>query len=354
MSKPESVNLSFQEGSSDKVYNASLQQEKGGWVVNFSYGRRGNALQSGTKTPTPIDYDKAKKVYDKLVAEKTGKGYTSEEGGVPFSSSVEETRDTGIRPQLLNEIDEADVEKFINDPAYCAQEKHDGRRRCLVKNEKEAYGTNRKGLTIIASDKIINALKDLINDVELDSEDMGDHAMVFDVMFLNSDLRNVDYKTRYKMLQGLLDGNKILRLVETAWTAEEKRKLYNRLKKENAEGIVFKKINAPYKAGRPNSGGDQLKNKFCATASCIVKEVNKTKRSVSLQVFEGKKLIDVGNVTVYPNQEIPKAGTVVEVKYLYYFKEGSLFQPVLLGERDDIDAKDCVIKQLKLKKEEVE
>ena len=57
----QSVSLSFKNGSSDKVYNVELTQQDNGWVVNFSYGRRGAALTSGTKTKDPVDYEKAEK-----------------------------------------------------------------------------------------------------------------------------------------------------------------------------------------------------------------------------------------------------------------------------------------------------
>ena len=40
---------------------------------------------------------------------------------------------------------------------------------------------------------------------------------------------------------------------------------------------------------------------------------------------------------------------VVEVKYLYAFLGGSLFQPVCLGEREDTELTACVIGQLKYK-----
>ena len=46
--------------------------------------------------------------------------------------------------------------------------------------------------------------------------------------------------------------------------------------------------------------------------------------------------VGVGNVTVPANQAIPQAGVLVEVRYLYAHDGGSLFQPVLLGVRDDI------------------
>ena len=45
----------------------------------------------------------------------------------------------------------------------------------------------------------------------------------------------------------------------------------------------------------------------------------------------------VGNVSVPANQKMPKKGALVEVRYLYCFPEGCLFQPVYLGVRDDPD-----------------
>ena len=62
-------------------------------------------------------------------------------------------------------------------------------------------------------------------------------------------------------------------------------------------------------------------------------------------------LIDVGNATVYPNQEMPKIGDIVEVKYLYYYPGGSLYQPVLLSIRDDVDMRECLVDKLKTKRE---
>jgi len=52
----ENITLYYRDGSSDKVYRASVEQSSGGWVVNFAFGRRGSALQGGTKTGTPVSY----------------------------------------------------------------------------------------------------------------------------------------------------------------------------------------------------------------------------------------------------------------------------------------------------------
>ena len=71
------ASLYFTNGSSDKEYHARIEEKDGGFVVNFAYGRRGASLTTGTKTQTPVAYDKALAIFDKLVREKMSKGYSS-------------------------------------------------------------------------------------------------------------------------------------------------------------------------------------------------------------------------------------------------------------------------------------
>jgi len=60
-------------------------------------------------------------------------------------------------------------------------------------------------------------------------------------------------------------------------------------------------------------------------------------------------------VTIPPNHDIPSPGSVVECRYLYAFKEsGSIYQPVYLGEREDIRHAECITAQLKYKRAEPE
>ncbi|MEI6377877.1 MAG: DNA ligase, partial [bacterium] len=121
----------------------------------------------------------------------------------------------------------------------------------------------------------------------------------------------------------------------------------------NGEGAVFKRIGAPYSPGRPSTGGDHLKFKFVETASVIISAVN-TKRSVGMVVWDNGKLVPAGNVTIPPDQPIPKPWDLAEVRYLYaILGSGSLFQPVYLGPRDDIVAAECTRDQLKFRREEV-
>jgi len=73
----QNITLYFKDAKSDKQYNASLEKSGKLFVVNFAYGKRGGNLKEGTKTKTPVTYEKALLIYKKLVKSKTDKGYKS-------------------------------------------------------------------------------------------------------------------------------------------------------------------------------------------------------------------------------------------------------------------------------------
>jgi bifunctional non-homologous end joining protein LigD len=351
----ESITLYFRQGSSDKVYSVVIAERDDGFVVNFAFGRRGTTLQTGTKTNAPVSFDAAKKIYDKLVHEKTAKGYTPGANGTPYTHSENEQRSTGILPQLLNPIDERQAEKLLSDPDYWMQQKFDGRRVLIQYHDGKIVGINRKGLTIALPDSILKSVAEIRSPCILDGEAIGDRFYAFDLLSLNSvDLRARPYSQRHEKLFGLIgEGSGSIEFVETHCTETSKSDTLARLKRANAEGAVFKHKDARYMPGRPASGGSQLKFKFVATGSFIVAGVNSGKRSVGLEVLnESGQTQYVGNVTIPANHKMPIVGAVAEIRYLYAFREGCLFQPVYLGMRDDIDAKDCTTSQLKYRPEE--
>ena len=346
----EHITLYFKQGSSDKVYQATIEAKDGGFVVNFAFGRRGTTLTTGTKTQSPVPYDTAKAVYDKLVREKTAKGYTPGADGTPYQHS--EKQASGILPHLLNAIDE-ELEVLLEDRQHVMQEKHDGRRLMLQKSGNTITGINKLGLFTGFPAIIAEEFRVAEPDCTVDGEIVGEEYHAFDLLELDGeDLQGRTYQERYLHLMNLLAGFNHLHidLVESVHLPWQKRDLFERLKTRNREGVVFKRCNAPYTLGRPNSGGPQLKYKFVETASFIVTKVN-GKRSVSLMVFDGDKVVPVGNVTIPPNQVIPAVGVIVEARYLYFYRGGSLFQPVYLGVRDDIGAEECTLDQLKFKAE---
>jgi bifunctional non-homologous end joining protein LigD len=348
----ENITLYFRQGSSDKVYQAGIEPADGGHVVRFAYGRRGSALQTGTKTNAPVSYDEARRIYDKLVAEKTAKGYTPGADGTPYQQTEKANQHTGIHCQLLNPIDEEQDEKLIADPAYWMQEKWDGRRRLLHKQDGVRTGINKLGLAVALPETLVRDAQACPVDFTMDGEAVDDMLCAFDLLFVeDDDVRGRRYAERHLLLLNLLGtfAHPGIHLTETAYTPEEKRRMFDRLKSEGREGVVFKHIDASYIAGRPASGGSQLKHQFRATASFVVGKIN-AKRSASLLLFAGANPTTAGNVTIPASHEIPKPGQIVEVRYLYAFKEsGCIYQPVYLGERDDIAPAECVVAQLKFK-----
>ena len=345
------ITLYYRDGGSDKVYQAAVAPSGTGFIVNFAFGRRGCTLQTGSKTPRPVSYEQAKKVYDALVKEKTAKGYTPGEDGTPYAGTAKGAQATGVLPQLLNPIDEPEAQRLIADDGWWAQEKFDGKRVLIRKRGAEISGINRSGLLIGLPEPVLEAVRLL--DAEsclLDGEAVGEVYHCFDLLEQGGlDLRLSPYTLRYDRVVNLVDNvpSDQLRFADIATTARAKQLMLDRLRREKREGAVFKDRSAPYASGRPASGGGQLKLKFYATASCVVTGRNGTRRSVALELSDGSGRVGVGNVTIPANQAVPDPGEVVEVRYLYAYPGGSLYQPFYLGLRDDVNIAACRTDQLK-------
>ena len=348
--KLENITLYYKEGSSDKVYQCEIKEAGQRFLVNFAYGRRGSTLNTGTKTNVPVDFPAAQSIFDKLVKEKKAKGYTEGESGTPYQHS--DQQQSGILPQLLNPIDEAQVLNLMNDDGWVMQEKLDGRRLIIQKQGQDITGINKKGNTVGLPLPLFDVVRDFEVDVTLDGESMGDNFHVFDLLELDGvDMRSETYRLRLLALINFLFSiqQRQIKLVDTAFTPAQKLAKLNELKAGKREGLVFKRVDAPYTSGRPNSGGTQLKHKFVASLSAVVSKVNR-QRSVELRLMSEAGWVGCGNVTIPANHQIPAPGQIVEVRYLYAFKEsGVLFQPVYLGPRDDVNGSECLTSQLKLK-----
>jgi bifunctional non-homologous end joining protein LigD len=380
MRKLISTTLFFKDQKSDKEYRAAIEEKGEGYVVNFAFGRRGATLQTGTKTNQPVGYDEALTIFEKLVAEKMGKGYTTGEDGTPFASEAFVGKVSDFKCQLLT-VAEFDVDAYIRNPAWVALEKFDGERRSVQVNCEtgEVKGINRRGLYVPLPESVAYEAGVFgrhfgeRETIVLDGELIGDKLHVFDFGYSSKKsivhpetgepdalaLHECDFELRHKSLDlsFFLNGeyriisHKAMVLAPMASTEEEKAKLVEEVRGRNGEGIVWKRRCAPYRAGRSL---DALKTKFVETASVVVGQANGTKRSVGMLVLdETGRLVDCGNVTIPPNYQIPGEGATVEVSYLYAFSgSGRLFQPVFKGGRTDIEAADCTRSQFKFRPEE--
>ena len=198
METPDRVSLYYREGSSDKVYQAAIEPAGKLFVVNFAYGRRGATLMTGTKTSSPVDYDSARSIFDKLVKEKKNRPkrpYTEGENGTPYQHT--DKQPSGILPQLLNPVEEAEVEALLRDDDYCAQEKFDGRHLLVRKQDEHIEGINKKGLLVGLPGTVADELCNLSGSFIPDGESIGDDYHVFDLLEWNGEnLRSLPYRKR--------------------------------------------------------------------------------------------------------------------------------------------------------------
>jgi bifunctional non-homologous end joining protein LigD len=351
----QSASLHFREGNSDKVYHAAIEPSGEGYLVTFAYGRRGNTLTTGTKTTRPVSLAEATKVFDKLIASKLAKGYQHNATGEtkPYQQTGDEGRDSGIRCQLLNAIDESELRRLLTNSTHCLQEKHDGRRLMVRKQGDTITGINRRGFVVAIPDPIREAVEHIAFDFLIDGEAVGDTLHAFDLLEVKGTcLRKRRYIDRFASLMMIVPpGLDALRWISTSTAPDDKLAIFEEVKACGGEGVVFKDMDAPFSPGRPNSGGPQLKFKFVESASFVVIGQN-AKRSVTLGLYDGDDLVSTGNVTIPPNHPVPEVGEVCETRYLYAYREsGSIYQPVYLGRRTDIPVTECVVEQLKYKSE---
>jgi bifunctional non-homologous end joining protein LigD len=284
------------------------------------------------------------------VDEKKSKGYTEGEQGTPYAGGELANRRFPYTPQLLNCIDEPALLEHLHNPNWFMQEKMDGVRQIVECRAGTVTAGNRNGLTVAVSAAIAEGVLALEHNCVLDGEATGDIYWPFDL--LSFDGRDITHRSatyRLHMLSATLKAkpSKALGRVRTAFTEDEKRALLQTIKTERGEGIVFKNATARYAPGRPASGGDVLKHKFRASATCHVVSQNRGKRSVLVAVHNDtadasalRPLIEIGNVAIPPNRNIPPPGSLVEIEYLYAFLGGALFQPVYKGLRVDKNCPD--------------
>ena len=348
----DSANLYYKEGSSDKVYHCSVEKDGSGYVVNFAFGRRGSALRTGSKTSSPVSLESARSIFEKLIREKMAKGYRPMDGAegstIPVVKDDLPNTPVPIQCVLLNPIEEDEAKRLLGDDNWGCQPKFDGVRFMLRKSGDKITALNRKGKQVSVPNSLASAVAKKSCDFFLDGELIGETYYAFDILEFDGDcLRSSHLCKRTQLLQNAVKDVEGVVLVNVS-TGKQKASLYEKLLKEDKEGIVFKRLDAHYNVGRPASGGSYLKHKFYATCSCFVTEVNQ-KRSVAVGLLDGRKVVPVGNVTISSNFKVPNVGDIIEVRYLYAYKGGSLYQPTYLGVRSDIDRQECVLSQLKYK-----
>lgn len=214
MTTKRETTLYFQQGTSDKVYQAQIIEQGTGFTVNFQYGRRDSTLTAGTKTAEPVAFEEAEKIFDRLVKEKTAKGYTPGETGTPYASTADADRVTDLAVQLLNEADEDTLNDLLQDPDFVIQEKKDGKRMLLWFTdhddpEKAVRAVNRRGLVCGAPETLTRdflkaAINEGVKSLIIDGESIGERFYAFDILeYDGNDIRQDPYYLRHRRLASL-------------------------------------------------------------------------------------------------------------------------------------------------------
>lgn len=347
----QAISLFCTEGSSDKVYQVSLVQRDSGWVVEFAYGKRGQTLKTGTKTLSPVIFTEALKLFNKLVKEKTAKGYTEDQTGIAYTSSVHSHRVSGHLPQLPTAITSSELDGLLENDGWGMQQKRDGENRMLLIKDHHVQGINRKGFFVdipMRWSELFSTLPDCL----IAGEAVGDSFYAFDLLeHAGCDLRKITFRMRYWGLQDMFSKSvcatkaldECFKIIPLIFTSHLKRDALRVIHEGHGEGVVFKDMNAHFEIGKCQSS---LKHKFVESVTCIVLHKNQ-QRSVAVGLRdENGILIDLGNVTIPENYAIPEADSLVEVRYLYRYENGCFEQPVYLGPRTDIDLADAVLSQI--------
>jgi bifunctional non-homologous end joining protein LigD len=362
----ERAELYFRQGSSDKVYHLELENVDDKWSVKAQWGRRGSALQSDVKA-NGVPYEEAKRLYDRILREKTGKGYqiaqATTNGDAPISVGLPASKEqSGHVPELLTPIEEPEALLLAQDASWWFQQKFDGRRLAVQQADGKYSGINKLGQVIPIDSRLSEPLELVQAKAFLaDGEITDSHFYIWDLLSVNdTDLRTEPYEIRYVHLTRLFRGvHQTLRVCETAMTTKAKRAFVKAMHDANAEGFVCKNRYAAYAAGR---AGQHFKCKFVATASFIVgpkpdKKRDDGHRSIAVYLLDGKRPRFMGTVGVPERYPLPRVEQVVEVRYLYCHPgpEGKLIQAKYFGKvRDDVQLAECTVSQLKLKAGESE
>lgn len=233
-----------------------------------------------------------------------------------------------------------ELENLFKSKNWGCQQKMDGHRYLIDVKSRKSY--NRKGeekhhpinLEVLAS----------LGNWILDGELVGNKYYVFDG--IHGDDRQDPFNLRYFALkQDIAELNSpLVNIVPLVTEEEEKRKLYDFVKTNKGEGVVFRLLDSLYQSGKSHH---VYKYKFYKDVDCFIGDTDEDKANVSLYMYRGDRKVEVAKCsTLTGDGPSLKPDDVVKVKFLYVSKEGRLYQPTLPKIRTDKTKEECTIDQL--------
>jgi bifunctional non-homologous end joining protein LigD len=344
------ISLFCTKGGADKEYHAEIKEVADGYIVQTRFGKRGAAKIPKSEPPV-LTYEEAVAEFESIVKDKKSpkKGYTEDVSGTAYDDVEFAGKMSGNLPHLLVRLDESNLESFIQDDRYSFEEKIDGERLMLQRNGESVTTSNKLGvINAVSMNLIEDACKISSNAFKLDGENLNRKYYVFDILELDGVcLKKMERIERYKIFQSLEMPSSFVKVPMVVGQVA-KRAFFEEMKLKKREGIVAKLLDAPYVEGRAAPKlATQFKFKFMDEVSCIVLCQHKTKRSVELGLLgDDGSIVAVGNVTIPSNATMPRENDIIDVAFMYMYKDGALFQPQYLKPRTDVDRLDCLLSQI--------
>lgn len=257
--------------------------------------------------------------------------------------------------QLLTAIDDGEkAAAVLLDHDYAAQQKFDGKRILLHVDRRSVTAHNRDGLTCSVTPQIAEQAKALfpLAPLTLDGEWIREaksfHA--FDLLELGGiDTRALPFKTRQAHLLQTLTTIKLpsVHAARTEFANDGKLTLLQQIHAAYLEGVVFKRIDSPYKVGRQP---DQYKYRFTAVSSFVIIKRNE-KESVQIGLYDSKgTLVNCGDVKIRNSRFKLTEGMIIDVRYAHAFRDSQkVYHPRMISIRDDLATEACTLTQLRYK-----
>ena len=219
--------------------------------------------------------------------------------------------------QLLTDCE--NPEPLFHSPLWAAEEKLDGDWRRVIKVGNEVYGFTREGNPVALSEETVALAMLSQFDFVIDGEQMPKGRFVaFDICGLMGAPVLSENSARRDMLCDVWKGEVVRRVIGE----QAKRELCEQVKEMGGEGIVFKRVDAPYIEGR---------TPYCQRWKNYQQEVfevsavNIAKCSVEVS-RHGKSY---GGVPVQSLARLPKVGDKILVRYDRVTEKGKLLRAVL-------------------------
>lgn len=269
-------------------------------------------------------------------------------------------------PQLANPIKFTDLDRFVHDEGWGFEQKIDGHHLMIRVVDGVAQGLNREGEPKGRLHPDLAEPFSFFNGRWLfDGELIDGLFYAYDCPRIGPepDFAREPYEYRRTVLNRIFEDvilphtDKMF-LLPTFIEPADKVRLMQACVAGNSEGVMAKRLDAPYVFGHRSAA--MLKAKLWASADCVITEVGVDgKNSVAIAVYEGGKTyppgakpdVFLGHVTVNSPKKFAalNVGDVIEVKYLYATPgKRRLYQASLLRMRPDRTPQSCDTSQLKI------